>query len=209
MNREPLTPEQASLAGPRTLKTPGSPEWCWQTVDYLKNCYRHVEEQYRQVDQVIEDLERVEAWKVIPPGNPYGSLERLLEAEGLKLEEVRRKSAAARANDLKGKTINSGDGPMPKGDNANCDNVTVRGETDGGNSADYLTRRIVRDHPDIAEKMRNGEYKSVRAAALDAKIVHPTTTIRTDNAASIVATLRRQLDPETLAMVTKLLLEED
>jgi hypothetical protein len=100
-------------------------------------------------------------------------------------------------------------GRIPKGDKDNRDNITVRGgDSGGGTSAEYLTRRIVRDHPEIAEKMRNGEYKSVRAAALDAKIVHPTTTIRTDNAASIVATLRRQLDPEILAMVTKLLTEE-
>ena len=173
MKREPLTPEQAALAGPRTLKTPGSPEWCWQTVDYLKNCYRHVEEQYRQVDQVIEDLERVEAWKVIPPENPYGSLERMLEAQGLKLDEIQRKTAAARANDLKGKTVNSGPGPIPKGDRINGDIITIN-ETGKGTSAEYLTRRIVRDHPDIAQRMRDGEYKSVRAAALDAGIVHRT-----------------------------------
>jgi hypothetical protein len=31
--------------------------------------------------------------------------------------------------------------------------------------ADYLTRRIARDHPDIFERMKSGEYQSVRAAA--------------------------------------------
>jgi hypothetical protein len=36
---------------------------------------------------------------------------------------------------------------------------TARGET-----ADYLTARIARDRPDILERMRRGEYASVRAA---------------------------------------------
>lgn len=104
--------------------------------------------------------------------------------------------------------INSGNHPNPKGPNGTGDIITSN-ETGKGTSAEYLTRRIVRDHPEIAERMRNGEYKSVRAAALDAGITKPTTTIRTDNPDSIVATLRRQLDPEVLAMVTKLLSEEN
>jgi hypothetical protein len=35
----------------------------------------------------------------------------------------------------------------------------------GGNSAEYLTRRIARDYPDIADEMKAGKYPSVRAAA--------------------------------------------
>jgi hypothetical protein len=35
-----------------------------------------------------------------------------------------------------------------------------------GNHADYLTRRIARDRPDILDRMKAGEYPSVRAAAL-------------------------------------------
>lgn len=40
-----------------------------------------------------------------------------------------------------------------------------------GNSADYLTRRIARDRPDILERMKAGEFPSVRAAAIEAGIV--------------------------------------
>ena len=32
-----------------------------------------------------------------------------------------------------------------------------------GTSADYLARRIARDRPDVLERMKSGEYKSVRA----------------------------------------------
>jgi hypothetical protein len=39
-----------------------------------------------------------------------------------------------------------------------------------GTSAPYLTARIARDRPDILERMKAGEFKSVRAAALE---LHP------------------------------------
>lgn len=41
-----------------------------------------------------------------------------------------------------------------------------------GNASSYLTRRIARDRPDFLERMKQGEYKSVRAAAIEAGIVH-------------------------------------
>lgn len=42
-----------------------------------------------------------------------------------------------------------------------------------GDSPEYLAARIARDNPDIQEKMKQGEYPSVRAAAVDAGIVKP------------------------------------
>ena len=42
-----------------------------------------------------------------------------------------------------------------------------------GTSPEYLTARIARDRPDILEKMKAGEYSSVRSAAIDAGIVDP------------------------------------
>ena len=56
------------------------------------------------------------------------------------------------------------------GDN-NCNVQMIEHQ---GNSADYLTARIARDHPDILEAMKRGEYRSVRQAAIAAGIVQPT-----------------------------------
>lgn len=38
-------------------------------------------------------------------------------------------------------------------------------KVDKGTSADYLTARIARDHPEVLEGMKQGKYRSVRAAA--------------------------------------------
>ena len=42
-----------------------------------------------------------------------------------------------------------------------------------GTSPEYLTARIARDRPDILDRMKAGEYKSVRSAAIDAGIIDP------------------------------------
>lgn len=46
-----------------------------------------------------------------------------------------------------------------------------------GNSADYLTARIARDHPEVLERMKVGEFRSVRQAAIAAGIVKVTTAL--------------------------------
>lgn len=47
----------------------------------------------------------------------------------------------------------------------------------GSNQAGYLTARIARDRPDILERMKAGEYRSVRQAAIEAGIVKVPTTL--------------------------------
>jgi hypothetical protein len=50
----------------------------------------------------------------------------------------------------------------------NPDNVRV---TSYGNSAAAITARLKRDRPDIAERLARGEFRSARAAAIEAGIV--------------------------------------
>ena len=90
VNPAPLPDRDRAQVGPRQLKEPGSPDWCWQTVYYLKDCMRHVGEEWRQAEQVLEDLVKVRAWEKIPLGQPYGSLDKMLKAEiGLPAQEIR------------------------------------------------------------------------------------------------------------------------
>jgi hypothetical protein len=41
----------------------------------------------------------------------------------------------------------------------------------GGNNRNYLAARLKRDHPGIVERVKAGEFKSMRAAAIEAGIV--------------------------------------
>lgn len=71
-----------------------------------------------------------------------------------------------------------------------------------GDNPDYLAARIARDRPDIQEKLKAGEYRSIRAAAVEAGIVRPfirfTVGTSTDPR-KFAASLKSKLDPEFLA----------
>lgn len=58
----------------------------------------HVGEQWRQAEQVLDDLVKTRAWEAIPPGRPYGTLDALLRAEtGLDEQEFRQRITGASA----------------------------------------------------------------------------------------------------------------
>lgn len=107
----------------------------------------------------------------------------------LEVEGVKRPTVAA-ALDASSRAIQFDSNSLPKhgsigNGRSRVDNVN----STGGNDADYLTARIARDHPEIHGRMKAGEYKSVRAAALEAGIVKPTFTCPVDveRAACLIA----------------------
>lgn len=66
------------------------------------------------------------------------------------------------------------------------DNHQLEIRMDGTNPR-YLTARIARDRPDILEEMKQGAYKSVRAAAIAAGIIDPDKTRRLQMPADPIA----------------------
>ena len=76
-----MSEREKAAYGPRTLKKPGSPEWCWQTLDGLVRDYQFVDQRLKEIGQTLNELKSVEAWKVIPTDKPYGSLGKMLATE--------------------------------------------------------------------------------------------------------------------------------
>lgn len=81
------------------------------------------------------------------------------------------------AEGIAGKLVNAGPGPLTKEEQSNGDIITIN-STGKGNAAAYLTARLARDRPDILERFRAGDYKSVRAAAIAAGIIEPQTPLQ-------------------------------
>lgn len=118
---------------------------------------------------------------------------------------AQRERAIALASQNRGKPINSGRGPVSAEERAaNRDIITIS-ETGKGTNAKYLSLRIERDHPEIAERMRAGEFASVRAAALEAGIAPRTLSVRIDDPESAARSLRKHMSPEDLAVLAELL----
>lgn len=186
-----LTEREKARAGPRVLKEAGSPEWCWQTVDYLKDSLRHVDEQWRESAAVLEELIRAQAWRVIPPEKPYGTLDKMLKAEtGLDEQAIKDRIKEAR---------------LPRhgeiGHGRRLDNIN---STQGGTSETYIVRRLKRDRPDLAQQVLDGTT-SARAAGIKAGFVKPYISVRADNPQRLADALRRRLSPEDLATLVRLL----
>ena len=86
-------------------------------------------------------------------------------------------------------------GEIGNGRKRRVDNIN----STGGTAADYLTARIARDRPDILERMKAGEFRSVRQAALEAGIVKPRWSAPVDIDALVEALLRRYSADELVA----------
>lgn len=50
--------------------------------------------------------------------------------------------------------------------------------TQGGTSQRYLLQRLARDCPEILDRVKSGEFKSARAAAIEAGIIKPVPSLR-------------------------------
>lgn len=74
----------------------------------------------------------------------------------------------ARSRSLKQAIVCSkaaGDEPPSQRRKPKVDNINLGPVSKGGTSAEYLTARIARDAPEVLERMKAGEFSSVRAAA--------------------------------------------
>lgn len=161
--------EQAGI-GPLALKDPRSVEYAWQLTDKIRRYYESKSLSEQRWRETLDEAERNRIFERVPPDKPYGSMDALLQAEigvGVKqsVEDVRSRAVVAEEENR----VN----PPPKnGEIGNGRRSSFRDSkaTSGTDTTEYQVARIARDHPDILERMKAGEYASVEAAAIDAGI---------------------------------------
>lgn len=79
--------------------------------------------------------------------------------------------------------------------------------TRGSNSQAYLLRRLARDAPEILERVKAGEFKSARAAAIEAGIIRPVPTVRlVDDPVKVAAAIKRHLTRDQLVELVEALM---
>lgn len=170
--RERPLRERAQV-GPRILKDPQSVEFAWQTCALLKTLWQHKTLSAEQWERILTEAEEHRIYERIPPEHPYGSLDAMLIAEiGVDTHDSRAQVLAAIENAPD--NAKSTRGPRE----SNCDNVTNRTITGGGNRRAYLAARLKRDYPDICARIAAGEFTSIRAAAIAAGIITPKTPLQ-------------------------------
>jgi hypothetical protein len=173
-------PTNVPLAGPRDLLPRGSVEYAATSLEELRFRWASVRDDERRFDKTLAEIEAARIFEHYPPEQPYGDLDALCRKElGVPLTEARRTIWEVRVDRAQALAA---DAPVLLGNRGPATKeekpiVYERNNRLGGDSADYLTARIARDHPAILEKMRAGAYPSVRAAALDAGIVRQRVSI--------------------------------
>jgi hypothetical protein len=203
----PLTEREQALLGPRHLKPFGSPEWCWQTVTYLKDLLGHVNEEWQRINPVLGELEKAKAWEKIPPGQPYGTLDRLLMAEaGLDRRSIKRRLDEIRAAQSHGGARRVGE--------SQGDTITLN-STGRGTSVEYTVARLKRDagknKPDpraveLLPKVLAKEMSPSAAARAMGWRPERVTLIKPE---TVARKIRENFTAEQIARLIALLLEED
>jgi hypothetical protein len=77
------------------------------------------------------------------------------------------------------------------------------------NSQERILRRLARDAPEILERVKAGEFKSARAAAIEAGIIKPIPTVRlVDDLNKVAASITKHLTNDQRIQLAELLLPD-
>lgn len=78
----------------------------------------------------------------------------------------------------------------------------------GSNSQAYLLRRLARDAPEILDRVKAGEFKSARAAAIEAGIIRPVPTVRlVDDPAKVAKMIQKHWRQDQITDLIEALLQ--
>jgi len=155
----------------------GSKSWALWLSNEIRKTYYDKQQTGERLRSLIETFKTQQAWQVFGflTWEAYCEKRLQLAAQDLDAEARDRvKRFAENATPLmehaSGYTKTGG-----RGNKLHDNNNVVFGN---GTDSEYLTNRIARDRPDILERMKAGEYRSVRSAAIDAGIIDPDKTKR-------------------------------
>ena len=197
----------ASMSGPRTMKEPGSVDWCWQTVSALQHMWQSLHLNYEHYITILNEAEDEAIWEKIPQGQPYGSKAKMLaQVEVGDSKDVRKRmrmqtlAAQAKALQKQGRPANGTSGD----ENVYSDSLKPK----GGADPKYLLQRIARDRPDILQRVTDGEFTSALAAARAAGIplAQPKKTVTLgDNVERVADTIKAHYSDEQIQRIVSCL----
>lgn len=160
------------------LGDPGAPAGSRLWALYVSNEIRKTYYDKRQSGARLHDLVGMfaehQAWQELGFLTWEDFCVKQLQAQADEVEREATARVVDIAENAKPLASNGGNRKTNQFDNYQTDVPSI----DGGTDPAYLTARIARDRPDILERMKAGEYKSVRSAAIDAGIIDPDKTKR-------------------------------
>lgn len=176
----------------------GSRLWCLYVSNEIRKTYYDRTQLGARLKNLVETFTEHQGWQELGFLTWERFCEKRLQIAADKLETEARNRVAEIAENAKPLAGQGGDRQSENFRDYNCNLERMS----KGNNADYLTARIARDHPEILEGMKQGKYRSVRAAAIDAGIIDPDKTRRHQLPTDPVAAgqyLAKRVDAEWMA----------
>jgi hypothetical protein len=178
------------VGGPAELGDLGAPigsePWAIAVRVEIQDALKNERFEAGRLQRLLETMRRANGYTALcgPDKQPFASFRDFCVARypyGLGYEPAaldaiveERKTAQALAAKAEGEPLKDVGAPTAE-ETDNVDNININPV--GGTSATYLARRIARDRPDILHRMKAGEFRSVRAAAIEAGIVKVPTAL--------------------------------
>jgi hypothetical protein len=186
----------AAGSSPRDMMQKGDADWCWSALLHLRTIWASEKSTIEMWERTIADIRSACAWEKVPKGRPYGTEDAMLrDVLGVELSEAER-TITDRAARIAAAAKETGEKASPGPTKAETAAKKKRGKTGAftttdkiscgetsaaskyGTSAEYQASRLKRDFPEIATRLANGEFPSVRAAAMEAGIVKPVDPVK-------------------------------
>lgn len=162
----------------------GSREWAVAVRREIQTALEDVNKDAEYLEDMACAMRKFEGWKQLAgrDGLPFSSYEGFCVAprpEGLGYRAIdidrivdERKARSVQERALRAKPL-----ALHGGVGRGRDRGYIITSKQRGTDPDYLTARIARDRPDILERMKAGEFKSVREAAIAAGIIKTLTKL--------------------------------
>lgn len=164
---------------------PGSREWAIAVRQEIRSTLNSVQGESKHIEEMVALMREHRGYRQLSDarGRPFATYEafcceRQPFGLGYRPDDIARIVGERRAKEAKDRAENVLP-LLPVGRPEGTNKPSVR-SISYGETADYLTARIARDHPGILDRMKAGEFRSVRAAALEAGIVKPTASLPLD-----------------------------
>lgn len=170
----------------------GSREWAIWYSGVGVNAFEAARAKVHSVQKNLGPLKRLEAYKVMSreDGKPFSSWAEFCDTrrpfglgighdvvEAILAEENANRLVVAVREEVTARRMQEAEALTKHGGDRKSEEVQYQGSNrtlkPRGETADYLAARIKRDRPDIAARVEAGEFRSMRAAALEAGIVKP------------------------------------
>lgn len=172
----------------------GSRSWCLYTANEIRKMLYDKQQLGARLHDYVSAFQERQGWQELGFLTWEDFCVKRLQVRADEVEQEARARIAAIAEQAR--PLNGHGANQYRHYNCNVQSI------DNGNSPEYLTARIARDRPDILERMKAGEYKSVRSAAIDAGIVDPEKSKRYSLPADPTAAARyllTRVDPSWVA----------